>query len=106
MWTRLILRIVTAAGVLLSAWVHYKLWHEGFRDLHVVGPAFLLNAVGGLVIGALLLAWWHWIPPLLAVGFGLSTLSTSTWTSTPSTATPSRSRKTSGATTATSARPC
>ena len=74
MWTRLILRIVTAAGVLLSAWVHYKLWHEGFRDLHVVGPAFLLNAVGGLVIGALLLAWWHWIPPLLAVGFGLSTL--------------------------------
>jgi len=74
MWTRLILRIVTAAGVLVSAWVHFKLWHEGFRDLPVVGPAFLLNAVGGLVIGLLLLAWWHWVPPLLAVGFGLSTL--------------------------------
>lgn len=74
MWTRLILRIVTAAGVLISAAVHYKLWHEGFRELHVVGPAFLLNAIGGLLIGVLLLVWWHWVPPLLAVGFGLSTL--------------------------------
>ena len=44
------------------------------RDADVVGPAFLLNAVGGAVIAVLLVLWRHWVPPLLAVGFGLSTL--------------------------------
>lgn len=68
------LRIVTAAAVLVSAWVHWTLWGQGFRDFHMVGPAFLLNAVAGLVIGLAIVLWRHWIPPLLAVGFGLSTL--------------------------------
>ncbi|MFC4783847.1 hypothetical protein ACT8ZV_05200 [Nocardioides sp. MAHUQ-72] len=67
-------RILTAIAVLVSAYVHLKLWFDGFRDLHVVGPAFLLNAVAGLVIAAGLVLWRHWLPPLLAVGFGLSTL--------------------------------
>ena len=67
-------RIVTAAAVLVSAWVHWTLWRQGFRDFHMVGPAFLLNAVAGLLIGLALVLWRHWIPPLLAVGFGLSTL--------------------------------
>lgn len=67
-------RIVTAGAVLVSAWVHWSLWRQGFRDFHVVGPAFLLNAVAGLVIGVALVAWRHWVPPLLAIGFGLSTL--------------------------------
>ncbi|MGZ5398822.1 MAG: hypothetical protein ACXWDM_02335, partial [Nocardioides sp.] len=53
---------------------HLYLWFEGYRDVETIGPAFLLNAVGGAVIGVLLLVWRHWIPPLLAVGFGLSTL--------------------------------
>jgi hypothetical protein len=34
----------------------------------------MLNALGGVAIAALLLTWNHWAPPLLAVGFGLSTL--------------------------------
>jgi hypothetical protein len=72
--TRLLLRTLTAAGVIVSAWVHYKLWNDGFRELPRIGPAFLVNAVAGLVIGVLLLAWWRWVPPLLAVGFGLATL--------------------------------
>ena len=68
------MRILTAAGVLVSALVHLWLWFDGFRDLHVIGPAFMLNAVAGLVIAVLLLRWNHWIPLLLAVGFGASTL--------------------------------
>ena len=67
-------RIVAAAAVLVSAAVHLKLWFDGFRDLDVVGPAFLLNAFGGLVIAVLLVTWRHWVPPLLSVGFGASTL--------------------------------
>lgn len=67
-------RIATAVAVLVSAGMHLYLWFEGYRDVDVIGPAFLLNAFGGAVIAALLLAWRHWVPPLLAAGFGLSTL--------------------------------
>lgn len=68
------LRVLAAAGVLVSAAVHLKLWLDGFRDISVIGPAFLLNAVGGLVIAVLLVTWRHWIPLVLAFGFGISTL--------------------------------
>ena len=68
------LRLTAAVAVLVSAAVHLYLWFEGYRDVEVIGPAFLLNAAGGAGIAVLLLAWRHWVPPLLAVGFGLSTL--------------------------------
>jgi hypothetical protein len=66
---------VAALAVLVSAFVHLKLWFDGFRHENVVGPAFMLNAVGGVVIAILLLTWRHWIPAFLAFGFGISTLS-------------------------------
>ncbi len=68
------MRMLTAVAVLVSAAMHLYLWSEGYRDVDTIGPAFLLNAFGGAVIVVLLYAWHHWIPPLLAVGFGLSTL--------------------------------
>lgn len=69
-----VIRWVTAAAVLVSGAVHLKLWFDGFRAIAVIGPSFLLNAVAALVIAVLLLAWRHWLPPLLALGFGLATL--------------------------------
>lgn len=69
------LRLLTAAGVLVSAFVHLWLWFDGFRHLHVVGPAFMVNAVAGIVIVFLLLRWPGWIPLFLSVGFGACTLS-------------------------------
>lgn len=68
------LRVLAAAAVLVSAAIHLYLWFDVFRHTHVVGPAFMLNAVGGTIIAVLLVTWRHWIPPLLAVGFGASTL--------------------------------
>ncbi len=68
------MRLLAAAGVLVSALVHLKLWFDGFRDIHVIGPAFMVNAVAGLVIAVLLLGWRHWVPALLALGFGVCTL--------------------------------
>jgi hypothetical protein len=68
------LRVLAAAAVLVSAAIHLYLWFDGYRNSDVLGPSFMLNAVGGGVIVVLLLAWRHWIPPLLALGFGLSTL--------------------------------
>ena len=68
------LRILAAAAVLVSAAVHLHLWFDVFRHAHVIGPAFMLNVVGGTIIAVLLVTWRHWIPLLLAVGFGASTL--------------------------------
>lgn len=68
------LRILAATGVLVSAAIHLYLWFHVFRHTHVVGPAFMLNAVGGTIIAGLLVTWRHWIPLLLAIGFGASTL--------------------------------
>jgi hypothetical protein len=68
------IRLVTAAAVLVSAGVHLYLWFDVFKHQSVIGPAFLLNVLGGLVIAALLVTWRHWLPALLAVGFGVSTL--------------------------------
>ena len=68
------LRILAAAAVLVSAAVHLYLWLDVFRHTDVVGPAFLVNAIGGTIIAVLLVTWRHWIPLLLAVGFGVSTL--------------------------------
>jgi hypothetical protein len=65
--------MVAAVAVLVSAAVHLDLWPD-VRDNNVIGPAFLLNAVGGVVIAVLLLFWKHWLPPLLAIGFGLATI--------------------------------
>ena len=68
------LRAILAVCVVVSGVVHYKLWLDGQRNIDIVGPAFLVNAVAGVVIGVLLLVWQHWVPLFLAFGFGLSTL--------------------------------
>ena len=68
-------RGLAVAGVFLSAAVHLNLWYaDGFRDIATIGPLFLLNAIGGLLIGLVLLCWRHWLPALAAVAFGAGTL--------------------------------
>ncbi|KRE96730.1 hypothetical protein ASG76_18470 [Nocardioides sp. Soil774] len=68
------MRVLAAVAVLVSAAVHLYLWLDFARDDAFLGPSFMLNAIGGAVIAVLLLAWRHWVPPFLALGFGLSTL--------------------------------
>jgi hypothetical protein len=68
------LRIVIAAAVLVSAFVHLREWLDGFRHVHVIGPLFLVNIVAGVVIAVLLVTWRHWFAPFLALGFAATTL--------------------------------
>ncbi|HEU4567376.1 MAG TPA: hypothetical protein VFR99_05020 [Marmoricola sp.] len=68
------LRGLSAAGVLLSGVVHLDVWFSGVRDFSVLGPLFLLNFAGGMVIGVGMLAWRHWLPAFLAAGYAATTL--------------------------------
>lgn len=70
MWTR----IVVSVSVIVAAIIHLEQWFLVFRDHPVMGPAMLLNFIGGIVIGVLVLVWRHWLPLLLAVLFGAATL--------------------------------
>jgi hypothetical protein len=67
-------RLITAAAVLVSAFVHLKEWLDGMRHVDVIGPLFVVNVVAGVAIAILLVTWHHWVPPFLAFGFGASTL--------------------------------
>jgi len=68
-----VVRGLVAAAVLLSADIHLVLYVDGFSDIPVIGPLFLLNVVGGLAIGVVMLIWHHWLPVLGAIGFGAAT---------------------------------
>ncbi|WP_422677962.1 hypothetical protein [Blastococcus brunescens] len=61
------LRIAGAALLAAMAWIHLDLWNDGYRTIDVIGPAFLLNAVAGFGLAALLLvtpgpSWAGWPP--------------------------------------------
>ncbi len=68
------IRLLTAVAVVVSAAIHLEQWIVVFQHTAYVGPAMLVNFVGGLAIAVLLLLWRHWIPLALAVLFGASTL--------------------------------
>jgi O-antigen/teichoic acid export membrane protein len=75
-------RYLAAVAVLASAAIHLTLWFQGMRDVRVIGPAFLVNVISGVVIAVLLVRWRHWVPGALAACFGLATLSAFTLAST------------------------
>ena len=68
------IRVVVSGAVLIAAVIHLEQWFLVFRDHAIMGPAMLLNFIGGVVIGVLVLVWHHWLPLLLAVLFGAATL--------------------------------
>jgi hypothetical protein len=49
--------IAAVAGAALLVWsgvIHLQLWGDGYRDISVIGPLFLVQGVGSIVIAAVL----------------------------------------------------
>ena len=70
----LLLRLACAALLAWIGYIHLHLWLEGYRQIPTDGPLFLIDAVSGLVLAAVLLAWPAPLTGLLAAGYTASTL--------------------------------
>ena len=75
---RAVATLAFVVGGLLVVWsasIHFHLWDEpqGYRHISVIGPLFLLQAIGGLVVGVLVVAVRRvWIA-LAGIGYALAT---------------------------------
>jgi hypothetical protein len=70
------LRLVGAALLAAMGWIHLHLWLDGYRTIDVIGPAFLLNAIAGFGLAALLLVTPRQLLPWVAALGGLTALGT------------------------------
>jgi hypothetical protein len=70
----LVLRLGSAAVLVLIGYIHLHLWQEGYRQIPTDGPLFLVDALAAFVLAAVLLAWARPVVGLLAAGFAASTL--------------------------------
>jgi hypothetical protein len=62
--------------ILWSAYIHFHLWNEpeGYRHISVIGPLFLLQSIGGLVVGLAVVAVRRVWVAICGIGYALSTL--------------------------------
>jgi hypothetical protein len=70
----LLLRLGCVALLAWIGYVHLHLWQQGYRQIPTNGPLFLLDAVAGFALAAVLLAWPRPLAGLLAAGYTASTL--------------------------------
>jgi hypothetical protein len=71
----LVLRLAGAGLLAWIGWVHWVLWHtEGYHFIPTDGPFFLVDAIAGVVLAVLLLAWPRPLVGLLSAGFTASTI--------------------------------
>ena len=74
-WTAaLLLRLGCVALLAWIGYIHLHLWLEGYRHIPANGPLFLLDAVAGFVLAAVLLAWPRPLAGLLTAGYTAATL--------------------------------
>ena len=70
----LLLRLGCVALLAWIGYIHLHLWLEGYRHIATNGPLFLLDAVAGFALAAVLLAWPRPLAGLLAAGYTAATL--------------------------------
>jgi len=64
----LLLRLGSAAILVLIGYIHLHLWQEGYRQIPTDGPMFLIDALAAFVLATALLAWARPVVGLLAAG--------------------------------------
>src|SRR5580698_1235322 len=65
-WTVLVLGGIGAGFLVWSGVIHLMLWSDGYKDISVIGPLFLVQAIVCIVLAVAIVAF-RWLA-LLAVG--------------------------------------
>ena len=65
----LVLRLAGAGLLGWIGYVHWYLWHLGYRDIPTDGPFFLVDAIAAVALALLLLAWPRALAGLVSAGF-------------------------------------
>ncbi len=65
-WTILALAATGGAFLIWSGVIHLELWGDGYKDISVIGPLFLVQGIASIVIGVAMVAL-PWLA-LLVVG--------------------------------------
>jgi hypothetical protein len=53
-WTVNVLAVAGAALMVWSSVIHLQLWSDGYRNISVIGPLFLIQGVGGIALAVVL----------------------------------------------------
>lgn len=64
-WTVLALAATGAGFLIWSGVIHLQLWADGYKDISVVGPLFLVQGIASIVVAAALVAL-RWLALLVA----------------------------------------
>ena len=65
-WTVLVLGGIGAGFLLWSGVIHLMLWSDGYKDISVIGPLFLVQGIATIVLAVVIVAF-RWLA-LLAAG--------------------------------------
>jgi plastocyanin len=67
--------VVAGLLIIWSSYIHFHLWQSlGYRHIATIGPLFLLQSIGGLLIGLLIIASRRVWAAALGAGFAISTM--------------------------------
>ena len=65
-WTVLVLTGIGAGFLVWSGVIHLMLWSDGYKDISVIGPLFLVQGIVSIILGVAIVAF-RWLA-LLAAG--------------------------------------
>jgi hypothetical protein len=74
----LVTTVAYVAGALLVLWsgyIHFHLWNapDGFRNLPTIGPLFLAQSIGGVVVAIVIVAFRRVWAAIVGIGYAVST---------------------------------
>jgi hypothetical protein len=72
-WTVLALTATGAGFLVWAGVIHLMLWSDGYKDISVIGPLFLVQGIVSIILGVVIVAF-RWLALLvLGAGWGIAT---------------------------------
>ena len=66
--------VVGAVSVAVSAIIHLHLWLQGYKHIHTIGPLFLAQAIGGIVLAVVMVAYPRFVSAVAGALYMASTI--------------------------------